>query len=408
MQARRNDLKGIVRQPTTHAGLWLDKFLPEQNEKGAEGDAGVGAKAEHIAALAGHPVPPGYREAFSRWRAALEREGVHLAEAEAEGRVVLGLGAKGVLEAGLTLDHTWGTPVLSASALKGLAAAAARRLVEGEDWQRKRANDTVGPSYARLFGTTEHAGSVRFLDAWWVCEGSDRLPIDLDVMTVHHPTYYQQGTAPPADTDSPNPVAFATTRGRFLVAVEATGEPEERAAWVDAAFELLALGLRELGIGAKTNAGYGRMRLDWRSAAEAERERMSPVERADREYAGLLGAGVEAQVAWLLGAQGDPKQPPSSLSDPVGWRAWVAERLAGAITVIRRQLDEASPELAAARAALAEQDARKPGKKDKDAKKLLKGWQKQRDKLAKTVDNLERGAANLNERRRSLLGWFEG
>lgn len=408
MQARRDALKGIERQPTTHAGLWLDRFLPEQNEQDAESDAGVGAKAAHIAALAGHPVPPGYGEAFRRWRAALEREGVHLAEAEAEGRVVLGLGAKGVLEAGLTLDHTWGTPVLSASALKGLAAAAARRLVEGEDWQRARADGTPGSSYARLFGTAEQAGTVRFLDAWWIGEGVDRLPIDLDVMTVHHPTYYQQGTAPPADTDSPNPVAFATTRGRFLVAVEATGAPEERAAWVDAAFELLALGLRELGIGAKTNAGYGRMRLDWRSTAEAERARMSPQERADLEFAALLGAGVEAQVAWLLGAQGDPKQPPPSLPDPAAWRAWVAERLASAIEVVRRQLDEVSPELAAARAALAEQDARKPGKKEKDAKKLLKGWQKQRDRLAKLVDNREREAANLHERRRGLLGWFEG
>lgn len=55
-----------------------------------------------------------------------------------------------------------------------------------------------------------------------------------------------------------------------------------------------------------------------------------------------------------------------------------------------------------------EQEARKPGKKEKDAKKLLKGWQKQRDKLAKLVDNREREAANLHERRRGLLGWLEG
>jgi hypothetical protein len=60
--------------------------------------------------------------------------------------------------------------------------------------------------------------------------------------------------------------------------------------------------------------------------------------------------------------------------------------------------------LGALHRALAEHEGRKPGKKEKDAKKLLKGWQKQRDKLGTIVDNLEREAANLQERRRGLLG----
>lgn len=411
MRARRKALDDIKRQPTTHAGLWLDKFLLEQNEQGREGDAGVGAKGEHIRSLANHPVPPGYAAAFARWHADLVGDvRAHVAEAEAEGRIAIGLGAKGVIEAGLTLDYTWGTPVLPGSALKGLAARVADRLVVEDDW-RKSVGGRPGASYAAMFGTTDQAGLVRFLDAWWDPTGTDRLPIDLDTMTVHHPDYYQQppgGQRPPSDTDSPTPVAFATTQGRFLVAVEAnTADPADAAPWIDAAFELLKLGLDELGIGAKTNAGYGRMTLEWKSAEEARLEFMSPADRADVEFEPLLVGGLDHQVAWLLGAEGDPKQPPSVLPDPGEWKAWVAARLADAIAEIRRRLVEGLPELNTARADLRTLDDAKPSRNANNARKALKNWNKKRDKLLRTIDNLERQAANEEGRQRSMVSWFE-
>ena len=68
---------------------------------------------------------------------------------------------------------------------------------------------------------------MTFHDALWIPDG-DRLPLDLDVMTVHHPDYYQgKDDAPPADWDSPNPVAFVSAHGKYLL--RSTG-PEE---WVD-------------------------------------------------------------------------------------------------------------------------------------------------------------------------------
>ena len=50
-------------------------------------------------------------------------------------------------------------------------------------------------------------------------------------------------------------MAFLSTRGRFLLAV--TG-PEE---WANAALEILQAALEQDGIGAKTAAGYGRMKV---------------------------------------------------------------------------------------------------------------------------------------------------
>lgn len=74
-------------------------------------------------------------------------------------------------------------------------------------------------------------------------------------MTVHYPKYYQGEPIAPSGIESPNPVAFLTTRGRFLLAVSG---PE---AWAEAALDILQEALLEAGLGAKTAAGYGRMDL---------------------------------------------------------------------------------------------------------------------------------------------------
>ncbi|MBU1433300.1 hypothetical protein KKF91_22440, partial [Myxococcota bacterium] len=71
MRARRVDLERFNKDTTTHAGLWLDKFLSEQNQQGG-GDEGVGEKAAHFRSLGHHPCPVGYREAFERWKSGLD------------------------------------------------------------------------------------------------------------------------------------------------------------------------------------------------------------------------------------------------------------------------------------------------------------------------------------------------
>jgi CRISPR-associated protein Cmr6 len=75
-------------------------------------------------------------------------------------------------------------------------------------------------------------------------------------MAVHHPKYYQGTPNAPADWDQPILINFLTATGSYNIPL--TG-PEQ---WVDAAFEILTFALQELGIGAKTAAGYGRMTLE--------------------------------------------------------------------------------------------------------------------------------------------------
>jgi CRISPR-associated protein Cmr6 len=289
-EGRRDRLKVIGRDGGTHAGLWLDKYLKElrhpDGKKGEDAERGNNqgeALRDLLVEAAGTPIPYGYRAALERRRALLGeyRGGVEggmtrLFTAEARGRLVVGLGTQAIRETNITLLHTWGVPYLPGSALKGVASAAAHRLSGGAPWNKAAGDVPQGEDHALLFGSTEAAGFVVFHDAWWVPEPHDTsLPLDLDVMTVHHRDYYRDGKSAPADWDEPNPVAFLTARGKYLVAL--TGPK----AWVESAGAWLARGLGELGIGAKTQAGYGRMALSAeRTRKEIEDEALFEKHRA--------------------------------------------------------------------------------------------------------------------------------
>lgn len=267
IDGRRSRVRGVQRDATTHAGLWLDKYLtkvrlPDERktrEEGGEPDPGVAIRAL-LEEAGGTAIPDGYAAALARRRTSLETltGGVEAGvtsffKATARGRLIIGLGTHSLRETNIALLHTWGAPYLPGSALKGLASAAAARLSSGTDWKR---SPEQGPDHELLFGNTTQAGHVVFHDAWWMpADGAGKLPLDIDVMTVHHPDYYGDGVTAPADWDEPNPVAFLTAHGDYLVALSGPRE------WVARAGEWLETGLQEMGIGAKTQAGYGRMTL---------------------------------------------------------------------------------------------------------------------------------------------------
>ena len=257
---RRGALDGITFQQRTHAGLWLDKYL-ENDEAGSkqkliEEACGIKFLDDKVT------IPQGYTQAFkSRFAPKNRPPNTVCAKATVDNcRLIIGLGQKGELEAGITLDHTWGVPYIPGSALKGIAAWAALQSTEAV-WNKvikisgnKR---RVGDCYLALFGgpddkEKDEKGCVIFHDAWWISDGN-KLPLHLDVMTVHHQKYYQEENASPSDMDSPVPVPFVSVTGKFQVMLEG---PEE---WCEVAYKLLEYGLKEHGVGAKTAGGYGRM-----------------------------------------------------------------------------------------------------------------------------------------------------
>ena len=252
MNPRRQVLSSVRPSESTHAGLWLDRYLADDGDGGRPATIRDACKAS---------IPNGYTEAFQRRESSFAGSGTTLSfQATTTGRLVIGLGSKNVLEMGIHLDHTWGMPVLPGSALKGLASRTAH-LGLGESWKRmaNASSDDAGEHQAFLFGTTSRSGAVIFHDAWWKPEPKASFPLELDVMTVHHREYYQrpENPEPPTDFDSPNPVSFATTYGTFHFVLE-TMRPDIDVQWLEVAREILTRGLETEGLGAKTNAGYGR------------------------------------------------------------------------------------------------------------------------------------------------------
>lgn len=265
-RSRRECLDKLVPQADTNAALWLRRF-PEAMDKGKN--------QEFLASVCAQESPfrvsKLYRAHYDRWKQLLEKRRAALGQATVQGRMIVGLGAESVLETSIVLHPMYGVPMIPGSALKGLASSTVGRLFKDERWKQG------GESHKIVFGEKDGAGYVTFHDALFVPPNDERLPLDLDVMTVHHRAYYGTGDKPPADWDSPVPVPFLTARGDYLIALEGPME------WVSAAWQILQAALAEEGIGAKTAAGYGRMKLGVSETAEREKKvRENAIQQIER------------------------------------------------------------------------------------------------------------------------------
>lgn len=239
---------------STNLALWLDRFSWGFDQQIARDHAGK--------TLDSVRVPEGYNLAFERRKRLLQSltggyEGgeTRLYTVALSGRAILGIGMASVRETNLSLLRPWGLPYLAGSSLKGLASHTAHHL-GGADWARpSKPGEQAGLLQRALFGDVTGAGAVVFHDAWWIPLG-DRPPVHADTMTVHHASYYSGGNTAPADWEEPNPVSFLSISGSYLLAL--SGPPEA----LDLVEKILGEGLANLGVGAKTAAGYGRARME--------------------------------------------------------------------------------------------------------------------------------------------------
>ncbi|MCA9999945.1 MAG: type III-B CRISPR module RAMP protein Cmr6, partial [Anaerolineales bacterium] len=246
MQARRNQLEelGIGAEPS-HAGLWLDRYLSSQLPEGVTVDSVKGTPQQSLVVeTCAISVPAIYEVYYKTWKQVLQTQGAICREAVVQGRMAVGLGAESVIETAVRLHHTYGVPFIPGSSLKGTARAYAAQTLAGAWGKGSEAFDT-------LFGRQDRVGITVFYDALPV-PGSYK--IHNDVMTVHHPNYYQDKGEAPADWDSPIPIPFLSVSGRFLIALHAPNYPE----WTSAAMGILQMALAQSGVGGKTSSGYGR------------------------------------------------------------------------------------------------------------------------------------------------------
>ncbi len=172
--------------------------------------------------------------------------------------LVIGHGVDSVLETNLSLHPIYGIPYLPGTALKGLAAYYARNILGS----KKTALSREGSDYDILFGTQQSAGFIQFHDAL-ITPDTVGGALRQDVLTPHHQAYNASVACKehpaPRDDDSPIPNPFLTAFGTFRIVLSCEGEAEQALSWLELAKIVLTKALADEGLGAKTNAGYGRL-----------------------------------------------------------------------------------------------------------------------------------------------------
>lgn len=265
-------------------GLLLDRFTPLEairnddilNQRGkAIGKVRTDWLKDQVARLTSQSLYACIGPETTRWLALTA--GAKPFEMKLRSRMVVGLGAKGPIEFGITLHPVTGLPYIPGSALKGLCRSYALLTIAGLDSVRtpieedalaqldreliettRYENIDSALQYKLVFGSQKEAGGCTFYNA--VLYRVLPILFKVDVMTPHFVKYYTSGgNQPPDDADNPNPVTYLTIAEgtTFAFAVGRRRGFRGKSATVEQARSWLKAALQEMGIGAKTAQGYG-------------------------------------------------------------------------------------------------------------------------------------------------------
>ncbi|OON86629.1 type III-B CRISPR module RAMP protein Cmr6 [Pyramidobacter sp. YE332] len=272
----------------SNASLVMERFLAEIEDASKDargGDSAIMARTRLYEQMkkALKCAKDVYETSYRRRENAFKAAGAMLLEFRTTAPLAVGLGGKNVLENGLSLEHTYGVPIIPASSLKGVLAAYCAEALKnaapgGEAAAAWLENSKVIFGSAAADGASAK-GYVRFHDAWITPESLENCLHD-DVVTCHHSGYYsKQEPAVPSDFDDPVPVSFVSVRGTFLVGCDCeepdAGRKKDLLAGIEKLFEHV---LGERGVGAKRSSGYGRLNRQ-QSAQEASRETLREMAR---------------------------------------------------------------------------------------------------------------------------------
>lgn len=284
MNSRRDRLVSVQadKEKETNAGLWLDKYIVEQDREKNE------SRHELVKDVCAMPIPAIYKAYYDQWDKQLQESGAKRRYAVVKGRMIIGLGSESVLETSISLHRTYGVPYIPGSALKGLAANYARQRL-GEHWKQG------SPAYKVVFGDTDDAGYIVFFDALYMPDSKNEnvKVLHPDIITVHHPKYYQGASEAPTDRDNPNPVPLLSATGTYLVALAAPdlqqGQGDQ---WIATTFSIIENAVETLGVGAKTSSGYGRMKF----LPESVDPDLKKAEGLQREIESIRDSNVASQI----------------------------------------------------------------------------------------------------------------
>ncbi len=231
-------------------GLWFNYFIELDENFKPDKDSLTG----QIPSADISDLLEGYHERRKKLLMVMDQHGFccRTAFVHTETRIATGMGNPNPTENGLTFQYPLGFPVIPGSSQKGIAAYYA------EMFEGKTGED---PDRFRIFGSNHDdkgRGSVIFFDAYPM--RTQKKMLEFDIMNPHYEPYYSsEGVKPPADYYSPIPIKFLTVKAdvRFCFQMASRSSEDLNIVW-----KWLRDALSNIGIGGKTNVGYGRFRKE--------------------------------------------------------------------------------------------------------------------------------------------------
>ena len=198
-------------------------------------------------------------------------------------RFATGLGLAHPVENGFLWHHTLGVPYIPGSSIKGMIRA----------WAYTWCGLEEDPTVTRLFGGKKKVGALVVFDALPVG------PVELvtEVLTPHDggwrlkgPVSTRSGPLAPSDWHDPVPVFYLAVEAgavfRFTLGATRTAQGTEHDTKSDIAlgYELLAMALEWIGLGAKTAVGFGRFESESsRGPAPGDRVRIGAAHPKEKQ-----------------------------------------------------------------------------------------------------------------------------
>lgn len=243
-----------------HPGLALDKYVLSWDGGAEDGNFQEKIQKKTLEKVLSLSRQGGEKHFFehliTRRKEMLSALGAMAFTGKTAGPMTLHLSRASSLEnAGICLHPLYGFAYIPGSGLKGLARAYAETLWrESRPGEEKQASEKA---IREIFGASADgarmAGEVIFHDAWpesWPA-------LELDIVNNHHGKYYD-GKDDPGDCEDPVPVYFLSIKAGAVFSFALSGRrPGIDPTLLSLAGDWLKGGLKFLGAGAKTNAGYG-------------------------------------------------------------------------------------------------------------------------------------------------------
>lgn len=258
--------QAICQTNSAHAGLLMQRGLRQWED----GDKPY--KKDLIKTITSIKASNLYLLAFNRWlQATHDKPTFATIPAKIDGRLFTGLALGGTLEGAMT-HHTYGMPIIAGSSIKGAVRHYAEHLfAQRDDKQNIQYQDNQlviqenkKPILHVLFGKDgdddSDAGYLIWHDAWWIpkvdgkmqlSDSDENKPFVDEVVTVHHPNYYNRSCDKALDMENPIPNQQIAIAGDFYFCIEGDAD------WLPLAKQLLEKTLNEQGLGAKGSNGYG-------------------------------------------------------------------------------------------------------------------------------------------------------